>query len=600
MSHEIDETLARRFRDGADRAALEEIVGRYERPVYNALLRFLRDPDLAEEAAQETFLRMIRGIGGFRDAAPFRPWLYGIALNTARTLRGRRARSAALPPDRKGAPMQPGDEAVRREVQTFVDDLPDDQREAVILHYYQGLSHSEVAATLAIPPGTAATRIHQALTTLRARLASAVVAGGIEALLAPGAEAAAPRSISKSVLQRAVPIAGAAVVVGASATASKAPFLVAAVIVTLSVGAVIGYQLRAARPAPVAHRAVPAPSVPPESGVSSGVPPAPPQDPPKVTSSARTEAQAPAAAAPADPMKSKYRKLAAFILRIDELLGASKNPTNPPPEEAAEIAALFMKALSDPDLKDLIKLQAGKNSAGLAFKAPHDELLVAMLEEAGLPPDEKTKAALHSWFEARKEKLQEEARAETSIERRILEYRHSMETMDSLQATLTPDQWKRLTFMYGHPTLGMHDWAPDMKGTPKFGVALDIRSGDSASALIESWSSRMTPLGDDEKSRLRGEAELHAKRLEAIYTDYRAKYGDAFMEALKGRLFAHAHPDAPVKTYAEKNPDFELRVREAYLRLLAAELENRRTLAALLPDRADAVKKATPHVYLLK
>lgn len=597
MSHETDEALAHRYRDGADRDALEELVRRYERPVYNALLRFLRDAGLAEEAAQEAFLRMMQGMGGFRPDSPFRPWLYGIALNTARTLRARHARQALPPPSREGESMQPSDEAIRHEVQSFVDDLPEEQREAVILHYYQGLSHSEVAAALAIPPGTAGTRIHQALNTLRARLASVAVAGGIEALLMSDADAAAPRSISKAVLRSAP----AAAVIGGAATTSKAPLLVAAVVAALAVGAVIGYQIRASRPdraAPAPARAA-APAAPRAANVPAIAPASTSQAQPQPAAPAKAEVKP---AAPADPQKSKNRKLAAFLLRLDELIGASKNPRNPTGEEAAEIATLFMKVLSDPDLKDVVKFQAGGKggSIGIAAKVTEDDLIVAMLEEMGLPPDEKQVATLRAWAGERKEKLQQQARAETSVERRILEYRHAMEALDLLKATLTPPQWKRFGSMYDHQTLGLQDWAPDVQGAPKFGIVLEARPDDPAAALIESWSSRVTPLDDAEKQRLRGEAELHAKRVAGLFTEYRAKYGDEFMEALNGRLFPYAHPDAPVKAYADKNPDFEARVREAYLRLLDAELENRKMLMALLPDKADAVKKATPHVYLLK
>jgi RNA polymerase sigma-70 factor (ECF subfamily) len=172
-----DETLVQEFREDRDPDRLTALVSRYERPIYAFQLRLLKDSHQAEEAAQETFLRMLRGLPGFRPEHPFRPWLYRIALNAARTLavrraqQGQRERIASLRRREGEGTRNPSDGAFLKELHALVDELPPAQKEALLLHYYQGLSHSEVASALEVPPGTVATRIHRGLETLRGRLA---------------------------------------------------------------------------------------------------------------------------------------------------------------------------------------------------------------------------------------------------------------------------------------------------------------------------------------------------------------------------------------------------------------------------------------------
>src|SRR5258706_152266 len=173
-----DEELVARYRDLGDRGALIELVTRYQGPIYSYLLGFLRDPQKAEDASQETFLRMLRGLDGFRQELPFRPWMFRIARNTSRTawegiqVRKRVEREASLGRGLNGAGMDPFEKAAEKEIFDIVSELPEGQREALTLHFAQGLSHSEVAAVLGVPPGTAATRVHQGLESLRARYLS--------------------------------------------------------------------------------------------------------------------------------------------------------------------------------------------------------------------------------------------------------------------------------------------------------------------------------------------------------------------------------------------------------------------------------------------
>src|SRR6187399_188420 len=154
MIERTDELLAQTFRERGDRQALSTLIERHESPVYSYLLRILKDPHDAEEAAQDCFVRMLRGLPGYRSELPFRPWLYRIALNCARTLSVRKAeqkireRAASAGGSEGAKGMTPIDAAARNEILRLVEDLPETQKEAVTLHYCQGLSHSEVASVL--------------------------------------------------------------------------------------------------------------------------------------------------------------------------------------------------------------------------------------------------------------------------------------------------------------------------------------------------------------------------------------------------------------------------------------------------------------------
>jgi len=181
-----DEELLSRYRDHNDIAAFEELVHRYERELYSYLARYLRDPSLAEEVFQTTFLRLVERGKSFEVARRFRPWLYSIATHAAIDAirhRGRRQTAsldtqhdlgdgetgtlAGLVADDR---MTPADEALadetRRRIREAVDALPEDLRSVLLLAYYQGLSYRETAEAMGIPLGTVKSRMHTALKRL--------------------------------------------------------------------------------------------------------------------------------------------------------------------------------------------------------------------------------------------------------------------------------------------------------------------------------------------------------------------------------------------------------------------------------------------------
>lgn len=136
----------------------------------------LRDADAADDAAQETLVRAWRDLPGLRDADRFDAWLHRILVRSCGDQLRRRGRDAARRTD--AAPELVGtDDAARHadrdEMERALGRLNHDQRTAVVLHYYLGLSHPEIAEATGQPIGTVKSRLSRALDYLRAELAAA-------------------------------------------------------------------------------------------------------------------------------------------------------------------------------------------------------------------------------------------------------------------------------------------------------------------------------------------------------------------------------------------------------------------------------------------
>ena len=162
------------------------LVSRYQTPIYNLLLRWLRDRDEAAEIAQDVFVAAFRALGRFRGEARFSTWLYQIAINQAKNRRKALARAATRlvhnsddseddPLDRIPDPRpDPSDEIERRQLQSVVQGainrLDPDDALVVILRDLQQHSYEEIARMLAVPEGTVKSRLHRARQALKARL----------------------------------------------------------------------------------------------------------------------------------------------------------------------------------------------------------------------------------------------------------------------------------------------------------------------------------------------------------------------------------------------------------------------------------------------
>jgi RNA polymerase sigma-70 factor (ECF subfamily) len=182
MMAETDEELVTAFR-GGDISAFDTLVQRWERKIQGAVYRIMGSGEEARDLAQETFLRAYRGLASFKSEARFSSWLYQIALNLCRDrLRQRRGKTLVsiddLDPttaariDRSPATAQELVEArdLGRIVAMAMSDLPEEQREVIVLKEYQGLTFQEIADTLGVPVSTVKTRLYRGLGQMRERL----------------------------------------------------------------------------------------------------------------------------------------------------------------------------------------------------------------------------------------------------------------------------------------------------------------------------------------------------------------------------------------------------------------------------------------------
>jgi RNA polymerase sigma-70 factor (ECF subfamily) len=175
-----DQALLARVAAG-DSRALDTLYNRYARVVYSAALRILGSAELAEEVVQETFWRVWRRSGTFQsERGQVSSWILGIAHNLAiDELRRQRARPSPVY-DQEDRPVLRDmedsrvdvagaalDQEQRQLISAALSQIPSEQREAIELAYFSGLSQSEIAAQLQNPLGTVKTRIRLGLQKLR-------------------------------------------------------------------------------------------------------------------------------------------------------------------------------------------------------------------------------------------------------------------------------------------------------------------------------------------------------------------------------------------------------------------------------------------------
>jgi RNA polymerase sigma-70 factor (ECF subfamily) len=185
MASTDEELVARSM--GGDLDSFNQLVLRWERPIYALAYRVIGREDDARDVCQETFLRAFRALGGFKGQAKFSSWLYRITLNLCRDwIRRQRRQPVAQAPEgvdlldlaTETTPSESIEDLVaRRElshaVQRAMASLPEEQRTAIILKEYHGLTFQEIADLLDCPLSTVKTRLYQGLTVLRRQLASA-------------------------------------------------------------------------------------------------------------------------------------------------------------------------------------------------------------------------------------------------------------------------------------------------------------------------------------------------------------------------------------------------------------------------------------------
>jgi RNA polymerase sigma-70 factor (ECF subfamily) len=169
-----------------DSTALETLYNRYGRPVYSLVLRIAQNPASAEEIVQDIFLQLWRSADRFQiSRGPLEPWLFTMARNRAldflRLKREKQRRredsdsdvvvpSAVVRPDPEGDI----DQSRRAEkIRALLSSLPEAQRHAIELAFFEGLTHSEIAEATGEPLGTVKSWIRGGLLKLRESLGEA-------------------------------------------------------------------------------------------------------------------------------------------------------------------------------------------------------------------------------------------------------------------------------------------------------------------------------------------------------------------------------------------------------------------------------------------
>jgi RNA polymerase sigma-70 factor (ECF subfamily) len=179
-----DEELLSSSLDGST-LAFDLLVDRYYERIYGYLYRFLKDSDMAEDLLQETFLRVWRKRGEFRNIASFSTWIYTIAGNLARSEWRRRKRWRMLrlgPSEQEDEPdFELPDEGpipdrvvenrmAASELADEVEKLPERYRQVVILRDIQELSYEEIAGIVQVPVGTVKSRLNRGRLILQEKL----------------------------------------------------------------------------------------------------------------------------------------------------------------------------------------------------------------------------------------------------------------------------------------------------------------------------------------------------------------------------------------------------------------------------------------------
>lgn len=170
---------------GGDRDSFDQLVQRWERQIFALAYRTLGREDDARDVCQETFLRAYRALPGFKGEAKFSSWIYRIAVNLCRDwMRKQRRTPVVQVPEgmdladlaAERGPVESIETLVARrqlsnKVAVAMRTLPDEQRTAILLKEFHGLTFQEIAEMQGCPLSTVKTRLYQGLTVLRRQLA---------------------------------------------------------------------------------------------------------------------------------------------------------------------------------------------------------------------------------------------------------------------------------------------------------------------------------------------------------------------------------------------------------------------------------------------
>lgn len=160
---------------GGDRAAFARLVERHYDTIYRVAYKWCGDQTDAEDIAQDVCVKLGRSIRGFKGQAAFSSWLYRVTLNAVRDLaraRERQARHVAVMSLTAETDYRPDRETELTQAQLWrrVHDLPEKQRDAVLLVFSEELSHAQAAAVMGCAESTVSWHIHEAKKQLKGLL----------------------------------------------------------------------------------------------------------------------------------------------------------------------------------------------------------------------------------------------------------------------------------------------------------------------------------------------------------------------------------------------------------------------------------------------
>ena len=184
-----DKKLVERVQKG-DKGAFDLLVLKYQHKIVNLVMRYVRDPELALDIAQEAFIKAYRALPRFRGDSAFYTWMYRIAVNTAKNhLAAQRRRPMDVELDLQDPEQYdlhaklketdtPEGVALSNELQETVERaiaaLPEDLRTAIILRELEGMSYEEIAETMECPVGTVRSRIFRARDAIGKKIGSLI------------------------------------------------------------------------------------------------------------------------------------------------------------------------------------------------------------------------------------------------------------------------------------------------------------------------------------------------------------------------------------------------------------------------------------------
>ena len=157
-----------------DRKALDSLVRRYERPVYNAAFRMLGNPDEAADVTQTVFLKAFENLGRFNPKYKFFSWIYRIAVNESINQLKRRGRTEPLAETLVASTRSPEEwmesGRIGQEIQAVLMTIQEDQRAVIVLRHFSECSYRQIGEILQIPEKTVKSRLFSARRQMKRRL----------------------------------------------------------------------------------------------------------------------------------------------------------------------------------------------------------------------------------------------------------------------------------------------------------------------------------------------------------------------------------------------------------------------------------------------